>query len=77
MNTRKAVIKAAKAHKANVKDERYWIKIAIRMAVDRGKECTTKVIYYTENLDWLKENGFKYHPYYGDFYYIISWSDKE
>lgn len=74
MNTHKAAIKTAKAHKANVRDERYWMKAAIRDIVHQGKECITRSIHYTENVDWLKEKGFKYtkHPHYEDLY-IISW----
>lgn len=77
MNAHKAAVKTAKAHKANVKDERYWMKVAIKETIRQGKECITRSIYYTENLDWLKKNGFQYtkHPHYGDYYYIISWKD--
>lgn len=52
------------------------MKAAIRDVVHQGKECVVRSIYYTENLDWLKENGFKYtkHPHYEDLY-IISWKD--
>lgn len=51
-------------------------KAAIRDVVHQGKECITRSIHYTENLDWLKEKGFKYtkHPQYEDLY-IISWKD--
>lgn len=76
MNAHKAAIKTAKAHRANVRAERYWMKVGIKDAVHHGKECITKTIYYTENLDWLKKNGFQYtkHPHYEDLY-IISWKD--
>lgn len=76
MNAHKASVKAARANKANVRDERYWMKVGIENASYYGKECITRSIHYTENLDWLKEKGFKYtkHPQYEDLY-IISWKD--
>lgn len=67
MNAHKVAVKTAKAYRANVRDERFWMKADIRAAVYRGKECVTRSIYYIENLDWLKNNGFQYakHPHYG------------
>lgn len=79
MNTHKAAVKTAKAYKDNVRNERFWMKVAIRKAVHQGKECITRSIYYAENLDWLKENGFQYtkHSDYRPDYnlYLISWKD--
>lgn len=76
MNAHKAAIKTAKARRANIRDERYWMKACIREVANQGKECMTRNIYYAENLDWLKENGFKYteHPYYKGLY-LINWKD--
>lgn len=76
MNAHKTAVKTAKARRANIRDERYWIKVGIKDAAHHGKECITKTIYYTENLDWLKDSGFKYtkHPDYEDLY-LISWRD--
>lgn len=74
MNAHKIAIKSEKAYKANIRDERYWIKVAIKSAANDGKKCTNKNIYYVENLNWLKENGFKYTEY-PDYkgVYQISW----
>lgn len=76
MNAHKAAVKTAKARRANIRDERYWTKVDIKDAAHHGKECITKTIYYIENLDWLKKNGFQYtkHSHYEDLY-IISWKD--
>ena len=76
MNAHKSAVMTAKARRANIRDERYWMKAAIKYAVHQGKECITRSIHYAENLDWLKEKGFNYtkHPHYEDLY-IISWKD--
>lgn len=76
MNAHKAAVKTAKAYKANIRNERYWTKVGIKNADYYGKGCIIKTIYYTENLDWLKKNGFKYTNYlnYKNLY-IISWKD--
>lgn len=74
MNAHKIAIKAKRAYKASIKNERYWIKFCIKRSAEFNRTSSEHKIKYAENFEWLKEKGFKVtkKPDYNCIY-IISW----
>lgn len=74
MNAHKLNIKSTRLYKKCIKKERQEIKNRILYAAGCGKKKTEYFIDCPENLEWLKEKGFKFEEYKNSIHrYLISW----
>lgn len=74
MNAHKLNAKPTRAYKKHVKEERKCLKRTILRAADEGKKQCDQYVDCPENLEWLKEKGFKFKEYKdSDQRYNISW----
>lgn len=74
MNAHKLNTKSTRLYKKYIKKERQEIKNKILQAAGCGKKKTEYFIDCPENLEWLKEKGFKFEEYKNSIHrYLISW----